>query len=340
LRTPGRSLDTTTRDYFETRFGYDFGAVRIRADARAARSARDMGALAYTAGNEITFAGGQYAPHTAQGRHLLAHELAHVVQTGGAAPRTLTPSWQADTWERQAQRAATAVSAGQPYTVSGSAPPALRMTPDPRLQGFLDRIRNMSGTGVLTDAGLADQLVSEMSDLDLTNQDNLRPVMTAISSRFPHSILIPFLERVEARTQRREPTAADLQRIQNFPGRVRRRGPYGQYGPGVVLPVLANVVRPLYNIIQSLIQYFRGVLLGLRRRLSEGDYERLARKLGHSLILSIFAPFVLASGAAVGIIQDIVGAIRGVVEIVGNIRQLASQMINLIELMASDEGAK
>lgn len=60
--------------------GFDFSGVRIRSDAHAARRADELGALAYTAGNEIGFASGAYAPSTPFGRGLLAHELTHVVQ--------------------------------------------------------------------------------------------------------------------------------------------------------------------------------------------------------------------------------------------------------------------
>lgn len=37
-------------------------------------------AQAYTVGHDVVFAAGRYAPHTREGRHLLAHELTHVVQ--------------------------------------------------------------------------------------------------------------------------------------------------------------------------------------------------------------------------------------------------------------------
>jgi hypothetical protein len=58
----------------------DFSHVRVHTDARAAESARAVGALAYTVGSNIVFGSGQFAPHTRSGRHLLAHELTHVVQ--------------------------------------------------------------------------------------------------------------------------------------------------------------------------------------------------------------------------------------------------------------------
>ena len=60
------------------------GRVRVHTDEVAAASAQAVGAQAYTVGNDIVFGAGQYSPGTAAGDHLLAHELAHVGQQGGA----------------------------------------------------------------------------------------------------------------------------------------------------------------------------------------------------------------------------------------------------------------
>ena len=51
--------------------------------AIAERSARDVDAHAYTVGHSIVFDAGRFAPRTAEGRRLLAHELTHVVQQSG-----------------------------------------------------------------------------------------------------------------------------------------------------------------------------------------------------------------------------------------------------------------
>lgn len=77
LRSPGRPLERGIRERLEPRFGVDFGGVRIHTDSP---SARDVAARAYTVGNDVVFAPGQYAPGTLSGDHLLAHELTHVVQ--------------------------------------------------------------------------------------------------------------------------------------------------------------------------------------------------------------------------------------------------------------------
>lgn len=59
---------------------YDFSQVRVHSSPQAAESARMINAMAYTVGRNVVFAASQYAPTTAAGRRLLAHELTHMVQ--------------------------------------------------------------------------------------------------------------------------------------------------------------------------------------------------------------------------------------------------------------------
>lgn len=87
LGSPGSALDAGARSFFESRFGHDFSRVRVHHDAQADASARAVGAKAYTVGSNVVFASGQYAPHSTSGRHLMAHELAHVVQQGQGGAR-------------------------------------------------------------------------------------------------------------------------------------------------------------------------------------------------------------------------------------------------------------
>jgi hypothetical protein len=84
LHRPGQPLDRESRAYFEPRFGRDFSAVRVHSDDIAARSAKAVGARAYTVGSAIVFGESRTGP--AFSRHLVAHELAHVVQQAAAAP--------------------------------------------------------------------------------------------------------------------------------------------------------------------------------------------------------------------------------------------------------------
>jgi outer membrane protein OmpA-like peptidoglycan-associated protein len=64
----------------ERGFGQDFSQVRIHTDGKAADSADAVHAHAYTVGTDIVFGASQYSSHNQSSRHLLAHELTHVVQ--------------------------------------------------------------------------------------------------------------------------------------------------------------------------------------------------------------------------------------------------------------------
>lgn len=80
----GRALDGGVASRMGNAFGRDFSDVRIHTDSEAAVAATRMNARAFTIGNDIAFAGGEYAPGTIVGDALLAHELAHVAQQDGA----------------------------------------------------------------------------------------------------------------------------------------------------------------------------------------------------------------------------------------------------------------
>jgi hypothetical protein len=112
LRSPGQPLDQATRASMEPRFGYDFSHVRIHTDERAARSAGAVNALAYTVGQDVVFGTGRYAPGTAEGRRLLAHELTHVMQQGdnGSLKRCDGLGSADDTYEHEANRVADSVA--------------------------------------------------------------------------------------------------------------------------------------------------------------------------------------------------------------------------------------
>ena len=83
-RAGGRRLDAATRAFMEPRFGHDFSNVLVHADAEAAAAAESIQARAYTVGRHLVFGAGEYSPASLNGRRLIAHELAHVVQQGSA----------------------------------------------------------------------------------------------------------------------------------------------------------------------------------------------------------------------------------------------------------------
>jgi hypothetical protein len=126
----GRLLDEATRSEMEARFGQGFGQVRVHTDAEAAADAAAVRAKAYTVGSDVVFSKGRYAPDTTEGKRLLAHELAHVVQQGRVG--TTTSLAESRPLEAAADRAAAQVVGGSGGTVAvaGAAGPGLMRKPD------------------------------------------------------------------------------------------------------------------------------------------------------------------------------------------------------------------
>ena len=83
----GQPLDAPTRAFHESRFGYDFGGVRVHTGGAAAGAALALDARAFTVGSHIFFGPGEFQPRTPTGLRLLAHELTHTVQQSPIAAR-------------------------------------------------------------------------------------------------------------------------------------------------------------------------------------------------------------------------------------------------------------
>jgi hypothetical protein len=126
----GQPLESQTRGYMERLFGQDFSNVRLHTDSQAEESASEANAKAYTLGNSIVFSRGRYAPQTSDGKRLIAHELAHVVQQsrggGVAGPAEISQL------ETAADQAGTKVASGSPgtITVAGAAAAGIMREPD------------------------------------------------------------------------------------------------------------------------------------------------------------------------------------------------------------------
>jgi hypothetical protein len=113
---PGEVLPGELRGELESAFAFDFRHVRVHTDRQAERSAGAGGARAYTVANHIVFGPGTYAPETTDGKHLIAHELAHVVQQSDTHGPAGTGFLSIDsTGELDAERAADASVRGGPH---------------------------------------------------------------------------------------------------------------------------------------------------------------------------------------------------------------------------------
>jgi peptidoglycan hydrolase-like protein with peptidoglycan-binding domain len=121
----GAPLPSGARDQFEASLGTDLSGVRVHDGAESAGAAADLGARAFTVGNDIHFGAGNYDPGSQGGMFLLAHEVAHTAQQGGVAARPqakLEVSAPGDSAEVEADAAAHAMVTGAPATVSPVGP--------------------------------------------------------------------------------------------------------------------------------------------------------------------------------------------------------------------------
>ncbi len=82
----GSQLPCEARSFMENRFGTGFGHVKIHTDANAIQMNKDLNAQAFTHGSDIYFNSGKFDTESFSGKHLLAHELTHVVQQNGLSP--------------------------------------------------------------------------------------------------------------------------------------------------------------------------------------------------------------------------------------------------------------
>lgn len=102
----GRALPPSARVFMERRFGADFSAVRIHAEAEDNEHAQQLNAQAFTIGNHIHFRRGKFDPDHHAGRLLLAHELVHTLQQGhgvSLVQRKTDAEWQSEATALESQ---------------------------------------------------------------------------------------------------------------------------------------------------------------------------------------------------------------------------------------------
>ncbi|MFD2416378.1 eCIS core domain-containing protein [Amycolatopsis pigmentata] len=115
LTSPGKPLEEPVRREMESRIGADFSDVRLHTDSTAHTAAESVRADAFTSGRHIVFQRGRYDTTSAAGKHMLAHELTHVVQqrsgpvAGTDTGDGLRVSHPSDAFERAAEATATRV---------------------------------------------------------------------------------------------------------------------------------------------------------------------------------------------------------------------------------------
>ena len=93
----GQQLDGGVQRSMENAIGADFSGVRVHTDSQAVQMNKDIGARAFTHGNDVYFNNNQYDPKSKSGKFLLAHELTHTVQQGAAVQKKQDVNQKTDT---------------------------------------------------------------------------------------------------------------------------------------------------------------------------------------------------------------------------------------------------
>ncbi len=113
-RGGGQELESGTKDQMSQAMGYDFSEVNVHTSPESDQLNHQVGAEAFTTGNDIFFREGAYDPATEGGQELIAHELTHVVQQGtgqtGGSGGAMTVNAPGDAHEKEADAVAQAVT--------------------------------------------------------------------------------------------------------------------------------------------------------------------------------------------------------------------------------------
>jgi hypothetical protein len=116
-RGGGQPLDSGVQKKMTASTGEDFSQVKVHTDPEADTLNHQLGAKAFTTGQDVFFRDGAYQPQTSGGQELLAHELTHVIQqrqgavSGGDRMQVNAPG---DPFEQQADHVAHDITSGQP----------------------------------------------------------------------------------------------------------------------------------------------------------------------------------------------------------------------------------
>ncbi|HZU85254.1 MAG TPA: DUF4157 domain-containing protein, partial [Polyangiaceae bacterium] len=140
-RDEGSHVDARIAKRVEQATGRALGDVRVHVDAQAQDAARSMKARAYTVGQDVYFAAGQYKPGTPDGDRLIAHELIHTVQQrqgDSSSEGKLEVSSRGDRHEHEADDLADAIATSpvsmlamrSRMALSSTAPGMISRSPD------------------------------------------------------------------------------------------------------------------------------------------------------------------------------------------------------------------
>jgi hypothetical protein len=112
-RGGGQALDDGVQQRLSASLGQDFSNVQVHTSSESHELNQELGAKAFTTGQDVFFREGAYEPHTGSGQELIAHELTHVVQQSSGRVSSsggMTVNAPGDSFEQEADSVAKTVT--------------------------------------------------------------------------------------------------------------------------------------------------------------------------------------------------------------------------------------
>ena len=175
--SPGMPLPPHIQAALENSFSVDLGAVRFHSDEAAQQTTGSLSARAFTYGSHIFLGPGEHPDDLG----LMAHEAAHIVQQQGHSSMQMWSPSRSDPYEREADRASSAVQRGENFTVSErvAAPRVQRFPGLQKIRNYLsDKAANIPGYTMFTVIMAYDPIRGE--DVDRSGANILRAAVQII----------------------------------------------------------------------------------------------------------------------------------------------------------------
>jgi len=175
--SPGKPLPPHIRAALENSFSVDLGAVRFHSDEAAQQTTGTLSARAFTYGSHIFLGAGEHPNDIG----LMAHEAAHIVQQQGHSSIQMWSPDRSDPYEREADRASSAVQRGENFTVSErvATPRVQRFPGIHKIRNYLaDKAANIPGYTMFTVIMAYDPIRGE--DVDRSGANILRAAVQII----------------------------------------------------------------------------------------------------------------------------------------------------------------
>ncbi|MHC4607823.1 MAG: eCIS core domain-containing protein [Planctomycetota bacterium] len=195
-RSRGSKIPASVADRMSSVLGHDVSDVQIHTDAAAEQASEELNALAFSLGSDVFFGAGQFAPGTADGDRLLAHELTHVVQHDeGQLPTSagegLEVSDPSDVAEQEADAVADEVVSAGPVLDAPEADETAETAP---LAGEADQapaMREAKGPPAPSSGGGSGEGEDEEEDAGEFSPGDLVWVQTKGRERLPAIVIDP-----------------------------------------------------------------------------------------------------------------------------------------------------